>query len=200
MKNKNIYRIIWVSALFILLIIILVCIMDYKINHEYEEEKFLYFYDCNDTVCVSSAMDNSKTIISKYECRYTECPKYERIINNDYALLKESDNSYELYNYKSGNIISAGYNNYSFIDDEYIVVTKNNKDGIININDEIVVDTIYDKLGIIDNDNLTGYNKDYIIALKNDKYGIISIKDGKIREDFKYDKDKLDELLVLISN
>ncbi len=199
MKNKNIYRVIWISCIFLLLIVVLVSIMDYKINHEYEDENYLYFYKCDGNVCTSSVMDSSKELLSRYECRYEECPKYERNLYKDYVLLKESDNSYELYNYITGDVISAGYDNYNFINDDYIVVSREKKQGIITVKDEVIVNTIYDKIGVIDNNTLTGFNQEYIVALKGDKYGIISYKDGKVKEDFKYQESRLEELLVMIS-
>ena len=136
--KKNIYRIIWVSCIFLVLIVILVMIMDYKINYEYLEENNLYFYNCDGNLCTTEVKDNSLDLYSVYECRYEECPKFTSIINENYVLLRDNDNSYELYNYKDGNVISAGYDSYIFIDNNYIIVSKGNKYGVIDIDDNVI--------------------------------------------------------------
>lgn len=198
LKNVNIYRIVWVSCIFLLLIAILVMVMDYKIHYEYLEESFLYFYNCDSSLCASSVENANLKLYSKYECMYQECPQYERVINTDYALLRDNDNSYELYNYKTGNVISAGYDNYYFINNGYIVVHKGDKQGIIDIDDNIIVALEYDQIGCYNNDVLYGYNLNYIVAKKKDKYGIISFKDGKVKEDFVYSEERLEELIVFL--
>lgn len=202
MKNKfkglNIYKGIWVSCIFLFLIVVLVMIMDYKINYEYLEEKVLYFYNCDGEICTTEVEASGLDLYSKYECRYDLCPKYEKVINNDYVLLSDEDGNYELYNYKSGEIVSAGYDSYYFIDSNYIVVAKNGKQGIIDVNDNVVVKLIYDEIGCYNGDVLYGYNLEYIVAKKDDKYGIISFKTGEIKENFSYSETKLEELLLFL--
>lgn len=197
-RSINIYRIIWVGCIFLLLIVILLMVMDYKINYQYLEENYLYFYECDEEVCINSTSDDDLVLYSRYECRYEECPKFDRIINEDYALLKESDNSYELYNYKNGNVISAGYDNYAFINDDYIIVTQGTKQGIIDKDDNVVIDLIYDQIGWYTNSVLNGYNSENIVAKKGDKFGIISFKTGEVKEGFTYSEDRIEELLVII--
>lgn len=198
--KKNIYRIIWVSCIFLVLIVILVMIMDYKINYEYLEENNLYFYNCDGNLCTTEVKDNSLDLYSVYECRYEECPKFTSIINENYVLLRDNDNSYELYNYKDGNVISAGYDSYIFIDNNYIIVSKGNKYGVIDIDDNVIINTSYDQIGIYDNDILDGYNSENIIAKKNDKYGIVSYKTGEVNEKFDYSEDRLEELTMVIES
>ena len=57
MKKQKMGRILWVSSLFLLLITILFMVMDYKINYQYLEEKNLYFYECDGTLCVSNTKE-----------------------------------------------------------------------------------------------------------------------------------------------
>ena len=198
-KNVNIYRIIWVSCIFLVLIVILAMIMDYKINYEYMEEKKLYFYHCDDgQVCVAEVKNNNKELYSIYECGYNECPKFSEFTNNDYALLKEEDNSFELYNYKEGIVISSGYDDYEFINDNYIIVTKGNKQGVIDKEDNIVVSISYDQIGWYTNSVLNGYNLENIVAKKGEKFGIISFKTGEVKEGFTYSEDRIEELLIFI--
>lgn len=201
MKKKfNIYRVVWISCLFLLLIVILIMVMDYKINYEYQNKtsKKIYFYDCGEEICTTEVKDNIKKEYSTYDCWYESCPTFKGTINKDFALLKE-DTSFILYNYKTGNTITSGYDSYTFINNEYIIVTKDTKDGIININDDITVDLIYEQIGYFENDLLVGYNSSNIIATKNGKYGIISYKDGTIIEEFKYEETQIQEVLNKIN-
>lgn len=201
MKKKiNIYRIIWVSCLFLLLIVILIMVMDYKINYEYQNQPSskLYFYDCSGDICTTEVSNNSKNEYSVYDCWYEKCPTFKGIINKDYALLQEDD-SFVLYNYKTGKTITSGYDSYTFINNDYIIVTKDTKDGVININDDVVVNLIYNQIGYFKNDLLVGYNSNSIVANKNGKYGIISFKDGSIIEEFIYEETQIEEVIHKLS-
>lgn len=201
MKKKiNFLRFIWVSCLFLTLIVILLMVMDYKINYEYLEKSSgkVYFYECGDEVCTTEVKDDSKKLYSTYDCWYNTCPIYKGVINDDYALLKE-DTSFVLYNYKTGDTITSGYDSYTFINKEYIIVTKDAQDGIIDINDNVIVKPEYDQIGYFDGDYLKGYSTDKIIASKNDKYGIISFKDGRVVEEFKHSEAEVSSLLALIN-
>ena len=202
MKKKiNIAKIIWISSIFLFLIVVLVMVMDYKINYQYSKpSEKLYFYDCDNSLCTSTTKENNKTIYSSYDCWYSTCPEYKKIIYDDYVLLKESEKSYILYNYKTGATITSGYLNYEFINNDYIIVKKNNnKYGIIDINDNVTVSPSYDEIGYYENKLLTGYNTNSIIAKKGKKYGIISYKDGKVIESFTYDEDEIEKLLEKIA-
>ena len=60
MKKINIAKIIWISSIFIALIIILWMVMDYKINYEYSSpSQKLYFYECNNSLCTSEAIEKN---------------------------------------------------------------------------------------------------------------------------------------------
>jgi hypothetical protein len=200
MKKFNIYKFIWISCIFLVLIAILICIIDYKVNYQYIEEVSpkLYFYECDGELCTSQVEDTTKKNYSIYDCWYNECPTYKGIVNENYALLEEKE-GYILYDYKNGTTISSGYESYQFIDNNYIIVSKNNKEGIIDLSDNVIVESIYDKIGYDENDYLIGFNTEYIIAKKDNKYGLISYKDGSIKEEFKYDETSINELLKSIS-
>lgn len=200
MKKKfNIARIVWVGAIFLELIVILIMVMDYKINYEYLEPttSSLYFFECDDGVCTTEVEDKNKNIYSVFDCEYVTCPEYKKIINDDYALLLE-DNSFILYNYKTGNVITSGYSDYRFINNDYIIVKRDNKEGVIDLEDNLVVNVEYEQIGYNEGEYLTGYNTSNIIAKKDDKYGIISFKDGSIIEEFKYDENQIQSLLELL--
>lgn len=201
MKRKiNIAKIIYIGAIFGVLIVILIMIMDYKINYQYSKpSEKLYFYNCDESLCTTKSKPNDKDIYSEYDCWYDKCPEYKKTIYDDYALLKENKKSIILYNYKTGATITSNYTNYEFINNDYIIVEKNNKYGIIDINDTVTVSASYDKIGYYENKILTGYNTNSIIAKKNNKYGIISYKDGKIIEKFSYDENEIEKLLEKIS-
>ena len=182
---KKLPRIIWITCLFTLLLLILFLIVNYKINYEYLNYNYLYFYECDKNLCMSNTFDNKKLIYSKYECGYESCPEYVKKIKDDYIILKK-DTEFILYNYRTSNIISSNYEDYEFINSNYIIVSSKNKKGIININNDVIVPLIYDEIGYKNNDYLAGYNLNNIIVKKEGLYGIISYKDGNIVEETKY--------------
>ena len=195
MKRKiNIPRVIWVVSLFLLLIIVLLMVMDYKINYQYLTHDYLYFYECSGELCVSNSKDNKKLLYVAYDCGYETCPEYKKSISDDYALLN-SGQTYILYNYKKDLVVSKNYDDYEFIDSNYVIVKKGNVYGIMNIDNKEIVTPNYDEIGIHVDSYLTGYNSEVIIAKKNDKYGTISYRDGKLAMEFKYTDETLEELV-----
>ena len=170
--------------------------MDYKINYEYRSDSTssLYFYDCDGNICTTEVVDDSKKLYSVYDCWYNACPVYKKKISDNYALLKDAE-GYILYDYINGKTISTGYDNYEFINNDYIIVVKNSKEGVIDLEDNVTVELSYDKIGYLKNGFLSGYNTSAIIVKKANKYGIISFKNGNIIEDFVYDEKDIDSLL-----
>lgn len=199
LKNINKYRVVWVSCIFLVLIVILIMVMDYKINYEYLQEpsQKLYFYECDGEVCTTEVKDNNKNVYSSYDCWYNTCPIYKGIINDDYVLLEENS-TFILYNYKTGVTVTSGYDSYDFINNDYIIVVRDEKYGVIDISDNIVADVSYDQIGYYENDLLKGYNTSNIIAKKGEKFGIISFKDGSIVEEFNYTNNDISKLLDII--
>jgi len=196
MKKINIPKIIWVSSIFIILIIILVSIINYKINYQYLSYEYLYFYECDNNLCVSQTNDYSKLTYSKYECGYESCPKFIKSLEDRFVVLV-SDNKYILYDYRNSKTISENYQDYELINNNYIIVTQKNKKGIINRNNQLIVSTIYDEIGIKE-DYLKGYNLNNIIVKKDNLYGIISYKNNSIIEEIKYKEEEINTLLDII--
>ena len=200
MKKINVPKLMWVTSIFGLLIFILFLVMDYKINYQYSKpSKLLYFYECDGSLCTSMTEEKNKTIYSSLDCYYESCPKYKKIIYDDYALLEEKNNSYILFNYKTGTVVTSGYQGYEFINVDYVIVKKNNKYGVIDLEEHITVSPSYDSIGYYQDKILTGFNTNSILAKKNNKYGIISYKDGKVVDDFKYNENDIPKLLDKIT-
>lgn len=195
---KKISRITWITSLFLILIITLLLIMHYKINYEYLNYNYLYFYECDGNLCMSNIKDSSKLIYSEYKCGYDSCPSYIKSIKDDYVLLKK-DTEYLLYNYRTAAIISDDYEEYEFINSNYIIVTSAKKKGIINLQNEKITEIIYDDIGYKSDNYLSGYNLNNIIVQQNSLYGIISFKSGTIIEDIKYTESELSYLLDVIN-
>ncbi len=197
MKKINIARIVWIIALFLLLIVILLMVIDYKIHYQYLVHNQLYFYECNGELCVSESEDNSKLRFSIYDCGYEECPVYSNNIEDQYAILKEPTTAI-LYDYRNASVISSEYEEYQFINSNYIIVTLNGKQGVIDINNNLTVDLEYEKIGYQTDDFLSGYNFSAIIAKKDNQYGIISYKNGNVIEEFKYKEEDINTLLEVL--
>lgn len=195
MKKVNISKIIWVSSLFLVLIIILLLIMNYKINYQYLSYDYLYFYECDDNLCVSQVRDNSSLVYGKYDCGYDECPKYVKSIQDGYVVL-EKDKKKILYNYEKSKVISDSYDDYEiFINDDYIIVSLGDKRGIISSDNKVLAEVKYDELGYRNEGYLSGYNFNHILVKNGELYGIISYKDGKIIEEIKYKEEEIKILL-----
>ena len=197
MKKINFPKIIWLTCLFLDLILILIMVMDYKIHYQHQTKNNLYFYECSGNLCVTEVKDEEHLLYSYYECGYEECPAYKKEIGDSHILITK-DNKNILYNYRTSTVISQDYEDYQFINNQYIIVTKNKKQGIIDINNNIMIEPIYDELGYPQDGYLTGYNLNNILAKKDDKYGIISLKVGEVTEPFEYSEDKVNELLEKI--
>lgn len=196
--KENIPKVIWISSIFALLITILIMVMDYKINYQYSTNNInkIYFYNCNGEVCTTRTKSANKKTYSEYLCS-TECPEYKGKINKDHVILKEKNGNI-LYNYKLGIKVSEGYDKYQFINQEYIIVTKNNLEGVIDINNNITIKPEYTQIGYYKNKILIGYNTNSIIIKKDDSYGIINYKTGKIEEEIKYKDSEINKLLDII--
>lgn len=199
MKKINIAKVIWISSVFLALIVILIMVMDYKIHYQYLTKNQIYFYECSGNLCVSEVKDDSHLLYSTFECGYEECPAFKKELDDTYVLL-EQNNTYILYNYRNNIIISKDYEDYLFINNQYIIVTKDGKQGIIDIDNHIILEPTYNQIGYFQDDYLIGYNLNYIITKKDDKYGIISYKTGKIVEPFNYSEDEINQLLEKIKN
>lgn len=197
MKRINIPRIIWVSSLFLILMSILFLVAKYKIYYEYLRKNYLYFYQCDNVLCVSNVKDNNSLIYSKYDCGYENCPSYIKNINEDYVILNK-DKEYILYNFRKDKVINDKYEDYEFINNSYIIVSSKKKKGIITLDGKVLIDTVYDDIGYRKNEYLEGYNINNIIVKNNDLYGIISYKVGNIIEELKYTEENIDVLLNLI--
>lgn len=191
-------KIIWITSIFALLIVILLMVMDYKINYQYSNKigSKLYFYDCDGKVCTTTTKNKNKKLYSEYTC-YNLCPSYKGTINNDYVILKENSGLI-LYNYKLGIKITEGYDEYKFIDDKYIIVTKTKLDGIIDLDNNIIINPEYTQIGYYKKETLIGYNNESIIVRKDDTYGILNYKTGELVEEFTHKESEINKLLNII--
>lgn len=197
MKRINLGKIIWVSSSFLLLIVILLMVIDYKVHYQYLTQKELYFYECSGNLCVSEIKEPEKLMYSKYNCNEKECPYLKKELNDNYVLLEyENQKNKILFNYRTGEQITTQYEDYFFLNQNYIIVSKEEKQGIINKNGRLVVPLEYEQVGLKNNDSLSGYNFQEIIAKKNGTYGIINYNTGAIIEELKYSESNLNDLLV----
>ena len=193
-RKINIAKITWIMALFLELVIILIMVMDYKIHYQYQTINKIYFYECSGTLCVTEVKDDDHLMYSSYECGYEDCPTYKKELGDTYVILTEEKNSI-LFDYRKGEVISNKYDDYQPLNNNYFIVTKNNLQGIINMEDKLTVSLNYDQLGYKKDSNLIGYTLNSIIAKTDDKYGIISLKDGTLIEEFKYSEEEIETLL-----
>ena len=162
MKKNKLWKIIWVTCIYAILIIILYLVILYKVKWENKDfNTYLYFYDCGNAVC--STITKPNTYYSKIVCDDGECP-YISEFSDNIVILTKNEKSW-LYDYKNDNIHNDDYVNYKQLNNDlYVVTDENMKQGIIDKVGKNVAANRYDE--IVD------YNYGLIVHKENDLYGI----------------------------
>ena len=168
--NKNLWRIMWIIGVYATLISILYLVVLYKVKWEDRDlNKYLYFYNCSGNLCTTD--QKPEEYYNKVLCQNDNCP-YIIETKDDLVILKNNDNTNYIYNYMSDKIINDQYIEYHFLTDyNYLIVTKDNLQGIIDYNNEIIIPFKYTQI--------KDYKNDYFVYKENEKYGI-SKKDNEI--------------------
>ena len=183
MKNKNIWRIIWIVSMYAILLIILYLVVTYKVKWEHKDlNRYLYFYSCSNELCTSD--EKQLNYYSKVVCDDNICPHIKE--KNDNILILSRENKDIIYDYIEGVIINDKYKEYKYLNDDlYIVTSSENLQGIININGEVLVDTKYEII--------KDYKNELIAYCEDSVCGIDSIDETK-------NVDSIYEDIVLINN
>ncbi len=168
-KKRNLWRIVWVTSIYAVLITILYLVVIYKVKWEDKDfSKHLYFYNCGDySVCTT---ENEITdYYAQLKCDKDICPRILEIRDN-LAIIGEEDNNY-LFDYKDNKIVNENYLTYKFTSDgnSFIVKNNDNKMGIISREGAMISEFTYD--------NIIDYNYDNIVYIQDDKYGLDNIQD-----------------------
>ena len=165
--SSKIWKIIWVSGIYILLFVILYLVIVYKVEWEDKDlNTYLYFYDCSHELCSSS--NKQDDYYNKVLCENDNCPHITDIIGNNLILTK--DNTSWVYNYMSDEIVNNSYQNYRYIGNDLFVVTDDtNNQGVIDLLGSEIVPLKYE---YIDN-----YNNGFISYKKDNLFGIDTLDD-----------------------
>lgn len=183
-KSGKVWKIIWMSGVYVILLVILYLVVLYKVKWEYKDlNTYLYFYDCGRKLCsTNNLVDN---YYSKILCKNDVCPYIEHIVDQN-LILKNADNKSWIYNYINGKTINDIYNNYRYIGkDMYVVNDENLKYGIIDSKGELLVDLQYKYID--------EYKDGIISYIDNNLYGIVSV-------DRKYDITPIYDDVILIND
>ena len=176
MKSSKIWKIIWISGIYIILFVILYLVVLYKVKWEGKDlNTYLYFYDCNFELCTTTVHRND--YYSRYLCKNGICPYIDTIIDEN--LILRDNNKTLIYNYIDNKIINDSYENYRYIGDNLFVVSdKNDKYGIIDNLGNIIVELKHDYIDDYYN-GLISYKKDnlYGIIDNNNQYSINNVYD-----------------------
>lgn len=178
----NIYKIIWISGIFLILIMVLLMVLTYKIKYQDSVYyKYLYFYNCNDDICATSneKQINDRSLIYSVYKYQKKVPSFKKI-NDEYVKIYDNDMVvlYSMYN----RIISNNYKDYDIINNDdikFIAQNENDLYGIIDAEGKKQTGFVYSKL-------LT-YNKELITGIYEGKYGVITLDGKKTVIDFEYD-------------
>ena len=144
MKKNNIWRFMWVSGIFVLLIIIYKLVITYKVEWETRDfNTYLYFYNCGEKICSSTT--KPKISYKKIVCDNNECPYITDYLDD--VLILSKDNVSWLYDYKTGEVFHNEYQNYSILSDNLYVVTNNDmQQGILDNNGNVLVQNKYKEI------------------------------------------------------
>lgn len=168
MKKNNLWRVIWIVGIYAVLVLILYLVIMYKVKWEDKDlHKYLYFYNCNDSLCTSDVAQNK--YYSRVLCEDDVCP-YVSSINDNLVILNKKDKSW-VYDYANEIVLNDKYISYVYLKDNYYIVKDNsNNVGLINNNDETIIPL--DKYGkIID------FKNNYLLYFKDGMYYIKNITD-----------------------
>ena len=181
--SSKIWKITWVSGIYIILLLILYLVVTYKVEWEHKDlNTYLYIYDCNHNLCSSATLQ--KQYYSKVLCEKDVCPYISDIIDD--TLILNYDNKSFIYNYENGNVVNNKYVSYRHSgNNKFIVMDDTDNYGVINLKGDVLVPTRYEYI----DDYIDGF----ISYRKNNLYGIESL-DEKYKVDAKY------EDVVLINN
>lgn len=186
-------------------------------NDKIELPKEIYFLqDKNGQKIISNELDKNLKYLGKYTCEYVGCGNFQYVpspteeqhfFGNDLVLISEwSGEDYKgvLYNYQTNKVVET-YNevlcSYSFSNNKYsVLVTKNDKMGILSNNGKIVYDLTLDsykynqdvcyKYTIYEQEReerYPGYNGQEGVFSKDNKYGVVNLENGDLVIDFKYE-------------
>lgn len=167
-KRNLVWKIIWIGGIYLILIAILYLVITYKVKWENKDlNKYLYFYNCTNELCTSDI--EPEDYYNRLVCKDRICPYIIEKNGND-LILNDNNNIY-IYNYIEDKVINNEYKNYSFMNNNYVLVSNElDKKGIIKLDGTIIQDLTFDD--IID------YQNDYIIYKNNNYYGIKNINTG----------------------
>ena len=98
-RSINIWKIIWISGIFAILITILYLVVTYKVKWEHKDlNTYMYIYSCDDLVCSSTTKQNK--YYSKILCENNTCPYITKILDNNKLILNKDNKSW-IYDYKT---------------------------------------------------------------------------------------------------
>ncbi len=178
-KLNKIWRIIWVVGIYLVLILILCLVVQYKVEWEHKDlNRYLYFYKCNNTeVCTTDIKQNE--YYGRVLCKNKVCP-YIVEYKGNYAVLNDGNERY-IYDYKKEVIFDDSYDDYYFLDDKFIgIMNSENKYGLMNYDNKLVVEPKFNKI--------VKFQDGYVIYINNNKYGIQNVI---VNQDITYGYDEI---------
>ena len=174
MKSSKIFKIVWVTGIYVVLFLMLYLVVLYKVEWEHKDlNTYLYLYSCGNDLCSSTtAIDN---YYNKVLCEDDICPYIDMIIDD--TLILKRDNKSWLYNYITGKVVNDDYVYYNYINDnKFVVSNDNNLYGVMDGNGELIVPLKY---SYIDD-----YKNNIISYKKNNRYGIVRIDKDEIESKY----------------
>ncbi len=202
------YKLINIFLGVLLVAIIVFCYVFYKMATKeevyYDENKHYSYEIKNNVVYLNSEIGLEQSYKCKKNCEIYTTGSGLTYFDKGRILLKEEEIVF-LYDLIGSKKLSGNYNRIDFIMDgkgtelENIKMFKINdtfdKQGVMDLNGELLIDLIYDTVGrTVDNNLLSySYDKNYITAKSGEKWGLISLNKGKKLIELKYEDIKLSD-------
>ena len=162
MKKNNIWHLIWLIGIYVILFIILYLVIEYKVKWENKDlSTYLYFYNCSNNLCTTP--NKVEDYYGKVKCEKDVCPYIKE--KQDNLLILSINNKEYVYDYIKDSTINDAYKTYHFSNGN-IIVSDNDKYGVISEVGEVVKEVKYD--------SILEYKNGFISYIKDNNYGIIN--------------------------
>ncbi len=161
--KKNLWHLTWVIGMYAVLVAMFLLVIEYKVKWENKDlNTYLYFYSCSGELCTTT--NTVSDYYGRAKCEKKNCP-YIREKKANYVVLATESKEY-VFDYLNDKIISDTYMKYTFTEDSIIFKDKDNKQGVMSLDGEILIEANYNRID--------DYKDGYLAYAENGKVGIIN--------------------------
>lgn len=196
--RKNLLGGLIIIVLLLLVLVTYIICYDYKKSKNYNEkteikDNSLSIINIYDDYTVSKVfekedVDNTKKLLSTYNCKYDDCDKdvNSDIYDEKYLIIKENNKVF-IYDFINKKVVSNLYDEFiiKLVNNNFIV-KNNNKYGMITKEGNELVAPVYDEI------EFNNIYDDKVKLEKDNKYGMLNIENGTILIEPHYENINID--------